>query len=100
MQEQTQTSLLAYRLSAIEDQIGDLKSETNDIHNKTNQLIDAIIGNQLTNSQGLAQKMEQMEITLIRHEEVLKKVKWFWLGVVSVGSVLALIINLVINLLK
>jgi peptidoglycan hydrolase CwlO-like protein len=98
MQEQTESTLITYRLASIEDQLGGLKSDMGDIHGKTNQLIDALIGNKLTNSKGLAQKIEDMEKKIAEHEEILKRIRWFWLGVLSVGSALALVINLVIKL--
>lgn len=98
MQEQTESTLITYRLASIEDQLGGLKADMNDIHGKTNQLIDALIGNKLTNSKGLASKVEEIERKMLEHDDILKKVRWFWLGVISVGSGLALVINLLLKL--
>ena len=98
MQEQTESTLITYRLASIEDQLGGLKSDMGDIHGKTNQLIDALIGNKLTNSKGLAFRVEEMEKKLQTHDEVLNKVRWAWLVIATIGSGLAVILNLILKL--
>ena len=97
MQEQTESTLITYRLAAIEDQLSDLKTDMNDITVKTNQLVDALIGNKLTHSAGLSERVDKIEKKQGEHEEILKKVRWFWLGVVTFGGIVGLLIDLCIR---
>ena len=100
MQVQTEISLLDHRLSTMEDQLEELKSQIQEINNKTNQLLDALVGNPISQAKGLASEFKEIKKKVYEHEEVLKQVKWFWAGVLVVGTILAVVINFLLQLIK
>ena len=100
MQVQTEISLLDHRLSTMEDQLEELKSQIQEINNKTNQLLDALVGNPISQAKGLATEFNEIKKKVYEHEEVLKQVKWFWAGVLVVGAILAVVINFLLQLIK
>lgn len=87
-------SLLDYRLSTIEDQLEGLKSDMQDMSAKQTQIIEALLGNPISQTKGLSAEFKEIKKLVYAHEEVIKKVKWFWLGVIGLGSLLALFIEL------
>lgn len=98
MQNQTDASVLDYRLSTIEDQLEGLKSDMQDMSSKQTQIIEALLGNPISQTKGLSAEFKEIKKKVFEHEEILKKVKWFWLGVVAFGSILAIIIELLFKL--
>ncbi|MGI9215154.1 MAG: hypothetical protein ACR2HS_05900 [Gammaproteobacteria bacterium] len=90
--------LLDHRLTSMENQLGGLKSSLNDIDKKTTQLIDALIGNPLTQSKGLSAEITEVKKKVYEHERILKKAKWFSLGFGAAGSAVILIIQLLFKL--
>jgi hypothetical protein len=98
MQNQTESSVLDYRLSTIEDQLEGLKSDMQDMNSKQTQIIEALLGNPISQTKGLSAEFKEIKKKVFEHEEILKKVKWFWLGVVAFGSIMALIIELAFKL--
>lgn len=98
MQNQTDASVLDYRLSTIEDQLEGLKSDMQDMSAKQTQIVEALLGNPISQTKGLSAEFKEIKKKVFEHEEILKKVKWFWLGVVAFGSILAIIIELLFKL--
>lgn len=98
MQNQTDASVLDYRLSTIEDQLEGLKSDMQDMNAKQTQIVEALLGNPISQTKGLSAEFKEIKKKVFEHEEILKKVKWFWLGVVAFGSILAIIIELLFKL--
>lgn len=100
MQVQTEISLLDHRLSTMEDQLEELKSQIQELNNKTNQLLDALVGNPISQAKGLATEFKEIKKKVYEHEQVLKRAKWFWAGVLAVGAVLAIVINFLLQLFR
>lgn len=98
MQNQSDASVLDYRLSTIEDQLEGLKSDMQEMSSKQTQIIEALLGNPISQTKGLSAEFKEIKKKVFEHEEILKKVKWFWLGVVAFGSIVALIIELLFKL--
>lgn len=92
--------LMKERLTTLETKIDDIESKLDSVDKKLTQVIDALIGNKLTQSNGLVADVKEIGDIVERHDEQLKKVKWFWLGVISVGGTLAFLIELVIKFLS
>ena len=100
MDIQTEITLMESRLSQMEDKLNDVESKLDSMDKKLTQVIDALIGNKLTQSNGLVADVKEIGDIVERHDEQLKKVKWFWLGVISVGGTLAFLIELVTKFLS
>jgi chromosome segregation ATPase len=100
MQVQTEISLLDHRLSTMEDQLEELKSQIQELNNKTNQLLDALVGNPISQAKGLATEFKEIKKKVYEHEELLKRLKWFWGGVLVLGTILAVVINFLLQLIK
>ena len=98
MQNQTETSVLDYRLSTIEEQLEGLKSDMQDMSAKQTQIIEALLGNPISQTKGLSAELKEIKDKVSEHEEILKKLKWFWLGVVAFGSILAIVIQFIFKL--
>jgi chromosome segregation ATPase len=92
-------SLLEHRLSSMESQLDDMKIDLKSVSHNTEKLIDSIIGNSLTQSDGLVAKYKEIKSKVNEHEELVKKLKWFWLGVFTLGSLVAIIIQIILKLL-
>jgi len=95
MDIQTEISLMDQRLSTMENKLDDVESKLDSMDKKLNQVIEALIGNPLTKSNGLVEDVKSMKDKVDDHDQSLKKVKWFWLGVISVGSALAVLIQFI-----
>jgi predicted nuclease with TOPRIM domain len=100
MEIKTEISLLDHRLSTMEHQLEELKLQIQEINNKTNQLLDALIGNPISQAKGLAADFKEIKKKVYEHDQVLKQIKWFWAGVLVVGTILAVIINFIFQLIK
>lgn len=100
MELQTEIALMESRLETMESKLDDVESKIDLMDKKLNQVIEALIGNQLTKSSGLVEDFKEVKGKVEKQEQSIKKVKWFWLGVVSVGTVLAALIQLAAKLLK
>lgn len=98
MDIQTEISLMDQRLSTMENKLDDVESKLDSMDKKLNQVIEALIGNPLTKSNGLVEDVKSMKEKVDDHDQSLKKVKWFWLGVISVGSALAILIQLLFKI--
>ena len=98
MEITTEIALMESRLSTMEDKLNDVEIKLDSMDKKLTQVIDALIGNKLTNSNGVVADLADVKDKVDRHDEQLKKVKWFWLGVVSVGGTLAFLIELAIKI--
>ena len=92
-------TLLEHRLSAMETQLEDMKIDLKSVSHNTEKLIDSIIGNSLTHSDGLVAKYKEIKVKVNEHEELVKKLKWFWLGVFTLGSLMAIIIEIILKTL-
>ena len=92
-------SLLEHRLSAMESQLDDMKIDLKSVSHNTEKLIDSIIGNSLTQSDGLVTKYKEIKAKVNEHDELVKKLKWFWLGVFTLGSLMAIIIEIILKTL-
>lgn len=88
-----------HRLSVMESQLSDMKIDLKNVSHNTEKLIDSIIGNSLTQSDGLVTKYKEIKTKVNEHEELVKKLKWFWLGVFTLGSLVAIIIQIVLKTL-
>jgi hypothetical protein len=97
MEGQTELLLLGHRLSSMETHLEGLTSDIHEIDQKTTQLIDALIGNKIAGNDGLTVQVKAISKKVEEHDEILKRFKWFWLGVVALGSLLAAIIQLFIK---
>lgn len=98
MELQTEIALMESRLETMESKLDDVESKIDLMDKKLNQVIEALIGNQLTKSSGLVEDLKEVKDKVDHQEQSIKKVKWFWLGVVSVGTVLAALIQLAAKL--
>lgn len=98
MDIQTEISLMDQRLSTMENKLDDVESKLDSMDKKLNQVIEALIGNPITRSNGLVEDVKDMKTKVDDHDQSLKKVKWFWLGVLSVGSALALLIQFIFKI--
>lgn len=98
MDLQTEISLMDQRLGLMEDKLNDVESKLDSMDKKLNQVIEALIGNPLTKSSGLADEVKLIKSKVEEHDQSLKKVKWFWLGVISVGSIIAIIIQFIVKI--
>lgn len=100
MEQSAEKSLLEHRLSTMEEQLEALSQDIRHLDRKTTQLVDALLGNELSNTRGLSKKITDLEGKVLEHEDVLKKVKYFWWGVAAVGSLLAILIEFLLSLVK
>jgi hypothetical protein len=100
MQNQTDASVLDYRLSTIEDQLEGLKSDMQEMSSKQTQIIEALLGNPISQTKGLSAEFKEIKAKVFEHEEILKRLKWFWLGVVALGSILAILIEFIFKIIN
>lgn len=97
---QNDNQLLDYRLSAMEDQLNGLKADMQDLNAKTTQLVEALMGNPIVQSEGISGDLKKIKKKVYEHEEIVKKVKWSWMWILSIGGGLAVVIEVLIRLLK
>lgn len=104
MQFQTEISLLEQRLSSMEEQLDGIKSDIQDnngkigeLDAKVSQILEALMGNPITNSKGLVGNLRNMRETVKNHDEMIKKFTWFWYGISAFAGV---IISILVFLFK
>jgi glutamate/tyrosine decarboxylase-like PLP-dependent enzyme len=97
MDIQLEITLMENRLTTMENKLNDVESKLDALDGKMSQVIDAIIGNKLTKSNGLADDIREIGELADKHEEILKKTKWLWIGVVSVSTVIGFILKIVLE---
>lgn len=98
MDLQVEIQLMEQRLINVEDKLENLETKIDSMDEKLNQVISALVGNKLTKSNGLSQDVEDIKIKVNDHDELIKKAKYFWLGVVGLGSLIGIIINYIFRL--
>lgn len=98
MDLQVEIQLMEQRLINVEDKLEKLEGKIDSMDEKLNQVISALVGNKLTKNNGLSQDVEDIKIKVTQHEETIKKAKYFWLGVVALGSLIGIIINYIFRI--
>lgn len=93
MEFQTEITLMDQRLSTMEDKLSYVESKLDSMDIKLNQVIEALKGNPITKDDGLVGRINEINDKVDEHDESLKKIKWFWLGVVAVGGFIGYVIN-------
>jgi predicted metal-dependent enzyme (double-stranded beta helix superfamily) len=91
----TEIILMESRLTKLETKIDDIENKIDSLDKKLNQVIDALIGNKLTQSHGLVSDVKEIGELIDRHELLLNKAKWVWIGVVSVSTVIGFFLKLI-----
>ena len=81
----------------MENKLNDVESKLDSLDKKMSQVIDALIGNKLTKSNGLADDIREIGDLADKHEEIIKRAKWLWIGVVSVSTVIGFFIKIVLE---
>lgn len=97
MDIQTEITLMESRLTTMENKLNDVESKLDSLDKKMSQVIDALIGNKLTNSNGLADDIREIGNLADKHEEIINRAKWLWIGVVSVSTVIGFLLKIVIE---
>jgi division protein CdvB (Snf7/Vps24/ESCRT-III family) len=90
-------SLMESRLSQMEEKLNDVESKLDSVDKKLNQVIDALIGNKLTQSNGLVADVKEIGDLADKHELFLNKLKWMWIGVVSVSTIIGFFLKLLLE---
>ena len=98
MDLQVEIQLMEQRLINVEDKLEKLETKIDSMDDKLNQVITALVGNKLTKSNGLSQDVDDIKTKVNQHEETIKKAKYFWLGVVALGSLIGIIINYIFRI--
>lgn len=107
MQIQTEISLLDQRLSAMEDQLEGIKADIQDnttqiveINAKMSQILEALMGNPITNSKGMVGNLRSVREVVRVHDEKIKKFTWFWYGIAAVIGFLISVVTFIFNNIK
>jgi DNA repair exonuclease SbcCD ATPase subunit len=102
MAPQNDTTILEHRLTNLEYEVEGydaMKQDIQDIKGQLNQVVEALLGNPLSKSEGLSAEFRRVKSMVKDHEEIVKKVKWSWWWIVSICSVITLIIQLILKFL-
>ena len=97
MDIQTEITLMENRLTTMENKLNDVESKLDSLDKKMSQVIDALIGNKLTKSNGLADDIREIGDLADKHEEIIKRAKWLWIGIVSVSTIIGFLLKLVLE---
>lgn len=97
MDIQLEITLMENRLSTMEEKLNDVESKLDSLDSKMSQVIDALIGNKLTKSNGLADDIREIGELTDKHEEIINRAKWLWIGVVSVSTVIGFVLKIVLE---
>lgn len=89
----TEISLMDQRLSIMEDKLSHVENKLDSMDVKLNQIAEALTGNPYTSDKGLVGKLDDIKEKVDDHDESLKRIKWFWLGVVAVGSIVGYLVS-------
>jgi hypothetical protein len=85
------------RLSTMEEKLNDVESKLDSMDKKLTQVIDALIGNKLTQSNGIVADVKEIGDLVDKHELLLNKLKWIWIGVVSVSTIIGFFLKLLLE---
>jgi len=99
MEIELEIQLMEQRLTNVENKLSELESKIDGMDEKLNQVVSALVGNKLTHSNGLVQDLENIKDKIDAHDEIIKKAKYFWLGVVTIGTIIGIVINFLFRLL-
>jgi len=97
MDIQLEITLMENRLTTMENKLNDVESKLDSLDSKMSQVIDAIIGNKLTKSNGLADDIREIGKHTDKHEQIINRAKWLWIGVVSVSTVIGFLLKIVLE---
>ena len=90
--------LIEYKISEIEDNLSSMKQEMTELNTKVSQLVDALIGNPLSTSDGLNEEFKRLKKKVYEHDEIVKKVKWSWWWIASIGTGIAILIQIILKI--
>jgi len=93
----TEILLMKDRLTTMEEKLNDVESKLDSVDKKLSQVIDALIGNKLTQSNGLVADVKEIGELVDKHELLLNKFKWMWIGVVSVSTIIGFFIKFLLE---
>jgi division protein CdvB (Snf7/Vps24/ESCRT-III family) len=97
MDIQTEITLMESRLSQMEEKLNDVESKLDSMDKKLTQVIDALIGNKLTQSNGLVADVKEIGELVDKHDELINKFKWMWVGVVSVSTIIGFFLKFILE---
>jgi hypothetical protein len=97
MDASTEILLTKERLTTLETKIDDIESKLDLMDRKLTQVIDALIGNKLTQSNGLVADVKDIGDLADKHELFLNKLKWMWIGVVSISTIIGFFLKLLLE---
>lgn len=97
MDIQLEITLMENRLTTMENKLNDVESKLDALDGKMSQVIDAIIGNKLTKSNGLADDIREIGALADKHEEIIKRAKWLWIGIVSVSTMIGFLLKFILE---
>jgi len=100
MDIQTEITLMESRLSTMENKLNEVESKLDSMDKKLNQVIDALIGNKLTQGNGLVDDVKEIGNLADKHEETINKAKWVWIGVVSISTIIGFFLKLLLEFLS
>lgn len=93
MELNVELQLMENRLTQVEEKLTDLESKIDKMDNKLNQVVSALIGNELIGNEGISNQIKDIKDKVQEHDEIVKKAKYFWFGVVALGSLIGIAIN-------
>ena len=99
MEIEVEIQLMEQRLTNVENKLSELESKIDGMDEKLNQVVSALVGNKLTKSDGLVQELDNIRDKIDAHDEIIKKVKYFWLGVVTIGTIIGVLVNFIFRIL-
>ena len=96
MEITTEITLMDNRLSTMEDKLAEMEEKIDSIDKKLNQVVEALVGNKLTQNGGLVKDLQDIKTKVDKHEELAKKLRWSWAVVIGVAAFIVLVIKLII----
>jgi hypothetical protein len=95
MDASTEIILMESRLTKLETKIDDIEVKIDSLDKKLSQVIDALIGNKLTQSHGLVADVKEIGDLIDKHELLLNKAKWIWVGIISVSTIIGFFLKII-----
>ena len=89
--------LMEQRLTNMEEKLSEVEDKIDTIDKKLNQVVEALVGNDIASTKGIVGEVKYIKSKVEEHDEIVKKIKYGWIVIAFVATVLAFISKSIIE---
>ena len=79
------------RLTNMEEKLSEVENKIDTIDKKLNQVVEALVGNDIASSKGIVGDIQYVEQKVQEHEDIVKRIRYTWFIIAAIGGIVSFI---------